>query len=291
MTKNNSISFVIPAYNCSSTIIEAISSIMNGNFQSGDEIIVVNDASTDNTQKVVENLNNSNIKLLKHNYNKGSAGAGRNTAIDNSKNELIFCLDSDNLLLPFSVPQLKDFMYKKGADAAAFGEMHFFQKNINQITHKWIYNERINVFDAINNTKKTPCGSGNYLFKKSTWMNAGRYNESSSTIAFDSLAFGLYQLLTGTKMVTMPGTFYYHRYGYESTYIRSIRKINPSLVMLQILMPFLDLFDDNDVNYITSQEGRYVWFENIENRHLRLKKTSLKKTFRNIFELRKRTKI
>ena len=50
MTGNNSkISFIIPAYNCADTLVESIESIFDGNFEDGDEVIIVNDASTDKT--------------------------------------------------------------------------------------------------------------------------------------------------------------------------------------------------------------------------------------------------
>ena len=57
MTYNNSkISFIIPAYNCADTLIESIESIFNGNFEVDDEVIIVNDASTDKTLEVINKL-------------------------------------------------------------------------------------------------------------------------------------------------------------------------------------------------------------------------------------------
>ena len=43
------ISFFIPAYNCAKTVTESVISILETNFQEGDELIVVNDCATDNT--------------------------------------------------------------------------------------------------------------------------------------------------------------------------------------------------------------------------------------------------
>jgi glycosyltransferase involved in cell wall biosynthesis len=50
------IRFVIPAYNCTETVHEAVQSILNGNFESSDEIILVNDSSTDNTADILASL-------------------------------------------------------------------------------------------------------------------------------------------------------------------------------------------------------------------------------------------
>ena len=272
--KKRNISFIIPAYNCAKTISESVESIFNGNFTQGDEVIIIDDASTDKTLKVVKKLQRKypTIRILQHHYNKGSAAAGRNTGIDNSKNDLIFCLDADNVLSPNSIPKLKNFMFKNNADAAAFGELHYFKKNIQNVTHKWTYKGKITLYDVINNTTATPCASGNYLFTKISWLKAGRYNESSSMVAYDSWAFGFCQLATSSKMVTMPNSFYYHRYSYESTFVRERRKINPSYVILQIILPYLNLIDENDINYIMGEKGRDVWFDNLKKHPIRFKK-------------------
>lgn len=278
--KNTNISFIIPAYNCAKYLPDAINSIFNGNFTPGDEIIIVDDASIDNTFIVAEELQKKHpeIKIYTHHYNKGSAAAGRNTGIDNSMNELIFCLDADNVLTPGSVPKLKEYMLFKAADAAAFNELCYFKNNIQNITHKWIFKKDITLADCLKDNK-FPGASGNYLFTKKSWLKAGRYNESSNIIAYDSWAFGIYQLVTGTKMVCMPNSFYYHRYGYESTYVREAKKINPSLTILLIILPFIDLFDERDADYIMSKKGRYIWFNNLNKHPIRLKEVKSSKSF------------
>ncbi len=269
--KNTNISFVIPAYNCAKFLPDTINSIFDGNFTVGDEIIIIDDASTDNTFKIVERLQKKypQIRIYRHHYNKGSAAAGRNTGIDNSKNELIFCLDADNILCPNSVTKLKKHMIINNADVASFGELHYFIKN-KKVTHKWIFNDEIHFGDCLKNSK-FPGASGNYLFTKASWIRAGRYNESVGG-ACDSWAFGFYQLATGSKMITMPNSFYYHRYGYRSAYVRDSANKNISLTILQIILPYIHLFEGKDANYIMSNKWRYSWFNNIEKHPIRLKR-------------------
>ncbi len=62
------ISFIIPAYNCQDTLGETLESVFDGNFQNGDEVIIINDCSTDNTLSVIENFQekHSGIRLLQH---------------------------------------------------------------------------------------------------------------------------------------------------------------------------------------------------------------------------------
>ena len=67
--KKRNISFIIPAYNCAKFLSDAVNSIFNGNFAVGDEVIIVDDASTDNTFKnCKENIQLSvsyNITIIK----------------------------------------------------------------------------------------------------------------------------------------------------------------------------------------------------------------------------------
>ena len=66
--KNANISFVIPAYNCQHTLAEAVDSIYNGNFTKGDEVIIVDDASTDETLKEARSLQKKylSIRIYRH---------------------------------------------------------------------------------------------------------------------------------------------------------------------------------------------------------------------------------
>ena len=162
-------------------------------------------------------------------------------------------------------------MFKKKTDAVAFGQLRFFTSDIKTSTHKWIFKHgTITLADALSGNY-WPVPSGNYLFTKKSWLKANRYNESLYG-AYDSWAFGINQLATGTKMVILPNSFYYHRYSHEAAFIRDKNKINPSLLALQVLLPYLSLIYPQDVEYIFSKEHRLKWFEQLNKRPLRLAK-------------------
>jgi glycosyltransferase involved in cell wall biosynthesis len=270
------ISFIIPVYNAAETLEETVRSIFDGNFTDGDEVIIVDDASTDSTYSLAEKLQKefAAISILKHHINKGSAAAGRNTGIDSAKHELIYCLDADNILLPDSVNKLKEFLFTSGADCVHFGEIHMFEGKRDNIIRKISLSEEIDLLLAVNRPDLSPCSYGNYLYKRGSWKKAGRYNESLGG-AYDSFAFGVAQLGTGTIMKTLPGTAYLHRAGYDSTYMREYRKRPISLLYLQILIPFLDQIHPEDVEFIMG-DGKMYWAEQLGARPLR-SNTSRKK--------------
>jgi glycosyltransferase involved in cell wall biosynthesis len=275
-SEKHSVSFIVPAYNCAETIEETIVSVFEGNFEDGDEIIVINDSSTDHTIEVIERIRVKYpaIQLLHHRINKGSAAASRNTGIEQAQNEILFCLDADNVLASRSIAKLKKYLLENKADAAAFGEIHYFKEQKKEnVKFKWSLAREISLSIGLNEIEKNPLSSGNYMFTRESWIRAGRYNESVGG-AWDSWAFGFCQLATGSKMITLPDTHYYHRYGYESTYFRDIKKANVSLTALRIIIPFLHLLDERDVEYIMSKKGRYTWVDTLKERPLRVKESS-----------------
>lgn len=273
MTSRNSISFIMPCFNCSDSVEESVVSILETNINKQDEIILINDQSTDQTHSIINRLlkkyHQYNLKILEHRVHKGSAAAGRNTGIENSQNNLIFCLDADNILEKNSIPKLKSFLLSEKADAASFGALYFFTRKTKNVTHKWIFKEgQITLADSLSGNY-WPGPSGNYLFTKKSWLNANRYDESLFG-AYDSWAFGIQQLATGTKMVTLPNTYYFHRYSHNSAFIRDKRKINSSLLALRVLLPYLKIINSQDLEYIFSKTHRLEWFDRLNKRPIRL---------------------
>jgi glycosyltransferase involved in cell wall biosynthesis len=97
------VSFVIPCYNSSESILEVLDciSILEGREQIK-EVIIINDASTDNTVKLIESFSKkSDFKIvLINNKKRLSSSKARNLGINNANGELVFFLDSDILIPP-----------------------------------------------------------------------------------------------------------------------------------------------------------------------------------------------
>lgn len=90
------VSVVIPTFNRAEFIGRALQSVLSQNYPDL-EVIIVDDASTDDTQDRIKILQESDhrIRYFQHNRNRG-AQAARNTGIQAAKGEYIAFLDSDN---------------------------------------------------------------------------------------------------------------------------------------------------------------------------------------------------
>lgn len=89
------VSVVIPAYNCSGNILNAIKSVFEQKEFRG-EVIIVNDGSTDSTQETI--LTSEFASKIKYYCIENSGpGAARNYGIKKASGEWIAFLDSDDL--------------------------------------------------------------------------------------------------------------------------------------------------------------------------------------------------
>ena len=92
------VSAIVPTYNRSDLVVRAIESVMKQSYANL-EIIVVDDASNDNTQEVIDRINDRRLRYIRHQTNLGGA-VSRNTGIEAATGEYIAFLDSDDVWLP-----------------------------------------------------------------------------------------------------------------------------------------------------------------------------------------------
>lgn len=88
------VSVIIPTYNRAHLIGRAIQSVLDQSYQDF-EIIIVDDASVDQTEEIVRNFADERISYIRHQKNEGGSVA-RNTGIKAAKGEFIGFLDSDD---------------------------------------------------------------------------------------------------------------------------------------------------------------------------------------------------
>ncbi len=93
-----SVSIIIPTYNREKLVQKAIKSVLDQTYKDF-ELIVVDDASTDLTQSVVEQFADSRIRYLRHEKNAGVCAA-RNTGLAAAQGFYVAFLDSDDEWLP-----------------------------------------------------------------------------------------------------------------------------------------------------------------------------------------------
>ena len=99
MSLNNpKFSIVCPSYNHEKYVSAFINSVLKQTYQDF-ELIIVDDCSTDKNIKCIKSFDDSRIKLIQHEYNKG-INSGLNTAFENLNGEFFVFIASDDMLKP-----------------------------------------------------------------------------------------------------------------------------------------------------------------------------------------------
>lgn len=111
-------SIVIPVFNRKNRIENAIESILNQEFTNW-EIIIVNDASTDGTKRILDYINHSKIRIV-HNEVNLERCVSRNIGIEHAKGEFICFLDSDDYHLPIHLSKIYDLIKLRNFEKAFY---------------------------------------------------------------------------------------------------------------------------------------------------------------------------
>ena len=116
------ISVIIPMYNVEKHLETCVSSVLDQEMEDKDfEILMINDGSPDDSEKVAKKLASSIpiIKIISQ-KNKGLGGA-RNTGIKNAVGEFLIFLDADDVLFKRSLKNLIQISEKDQLEILEFG--------------------------------------------------------------------------------------------------------------------------------------------------------------------------
>ncbi|WP_261321762.1 glycosyltransferase family 2 protein [Enterococcus raffinosus] len=100
------VSVIIPVYNREKEIAECLSKLAETTFdKSRMEVLVVDDASTDETVQVIETFRNEfdHLKIIRLAENSGGASVPRNIAIKQAKGKWLLFIDSDDYVTPHAI--------------------------------------------------------------------------------------------------------------------------------------------------------------------------------------------
>lgn len=111
-------SVIIPSYNRAHSIRKAIDSILTQSFQNF-EIIVIDDASKDNTQEIVLSIDDERIRYYKNEVNQERC-VSRNIGIEKANGTYICFLDSDDYHLPEHLQEIYNEIQVKGEPKGFF---------------------------------------------------------------------------------------------------------------------------------------------------------------------------
>lgn len=110
---NELISIVVPVYNAEKFIKETIESVQAQTYKEW-ELLLVDDCSKDSSCEIIESIDDSRIRLIKQETNKG-AYAARNRGVEEAKGRYIAYIDADDLWEPVKLEHELKFLKENEA--------------------------------------------------------------------------------------------------------------------------------------------------------------------------------
>ena len=214
------VSIIVPIYNKEKELNKCILSLINQSYKNL-EIILVNDGSKDLSKNICEKFKNqdSRIKLI----DKENAGveSARMSGIQIATGEYITFVDSDDWLPYDAIEKLVQAMKKEDADVVFGNFSRVLDKYgiLKKYSHKPIYDNQIidrkefiyKYFDSFCGWGEMPVNMWGKLYKKSLIKDS--IIDTVGISHGEDLCFNLQVLPNANKIVSIPDSIYFYRWG------------------------------------------------------------------------------
>ncbi|WP_313269236.1 glycosyltransferase [Sphingobacterium sp.] len=127
MSNRSLVSIIIPVFNNQSTVEETVASALAQDYDNL-EIILVNDGSTDNTQKILEKLSDQHENIQLYNKSNEGVSASRNYGFRRSHGKYVVFLDADDLLVDTFVSECAYVMDNQRTLSVVYTQVQFFER-------------------------------------------------------------------------------------------------------------------------------------------------------------------
>ena len=215
------LSVIVPAYNAEKTIRQSLDSIL-AQTRPVDELIVVNDGSTDGTEKILQEYRDAYPACFRfRTVENGGQGRARNIGFDLSSGDWIGYVDSDDWIDPEMYERLIDAARREHADLALCEVLAHFPDG--STAREYIFRE-----------ERAMAAAGfanNKLFRRGLIENV-RFPEEK--LWYEDAEFTAIAIHRAGKIAHLPDALYHYRRGLPSTMNNNNARKN--LDLLEVMM-------------------------------------------------------
>lgn len=259
MNKDQLVTVFIPMYNSENYIKETLESIIKQTYTNL-EILIIDDGSTDKSVEIVRTFNDSRIKLLLNESNKGIPYT-RNRGLKNAKGKYIALMDADDIAIKTRIEsQVKYLDNHKDVDVVA--------SNIQYICNNWIKNliYKVNTYfkKGLSDKQvkmmmifKSPIANPSAMIRKKTITDLNLVYDENCFIAQD-YSFWVEMIIKDCKLIVLKNVLLKYRTDHMNiTKLSSLNKKNMRKnIVFSIKNRILSHFGVN-----ISEDEKYLFFE------------------------------
>lgn len=224
------LSVIVPAYNAEKTIRQSLDSIL-AQTRPVDELIVINDGSTDGTEKILQEYRDAYPDCFRfRTVENGGQGRARNIGFDLSSGDWIGYVDSDDWIDPEMYERLIAAAEREGADLALCEVLAHFPDG--STARESIYRE-----------ERAMAAAGfanNKLFRRSLIENV-RFPEEK--LWYEDAEFTAIAIHRAGKIAHLADPLYHYRRGLPSTMNNNNARKN--LDLLEVMRHLEELLPDD----------------------------------------------
>jgi glycosyltransferase involved in cell wall biosynthesis len=251
--KSITISVVIPAYNAAAHLERTIKSVL-AQTHPADEIIVVDDGSSDDTAGVVGFFGDKVILLCQEN---AGASVARNTGIKTAKGDWIAFLDADDEWLPEKLQLQVEHLQRNPDLVWTMG--NYICCCCEEDHRQWVYDQQRSAAllagrqyyeDYFDSYKNGTCGcTGTMVIKKSVLFDAGLFRPGQPRMNDEDMWFRIAYRNPKIGYLTQPLTVYH-----QGTPGSIVKKHNQPEIVIELINRHLELAE---------QQGRLDAFRSV----------------------------
>ena len=220
--KHPKVSVLIPTYNAVGFIKNTLDAVLKQTFQDF-EIVIIDDASTDETENIIRSFSDSRIRFFKNEKNLGITDT-RNKLCSKALGEYIAVLDHDDICLPKRLEEEVKFL-DEHPDISMVGtyftlfcpkkSQNFIKRMVINLGWVWCHPKEPTLYDALKGNVLMHTTS---MYRRSDFEDIHYRKEYSPAEDYDLV---LQALKKGLKLVNIPKVLLkYNYYGFNCSLVQ-----------------------------------------------------------------------
>lgn len=247
------VSVIMPMYNKSKYVEDAINSILRQTYKDI-ELIIIDDCSSDDSLKKVKKFDDNRIKLIELEKNRGVSYA-TNIGIRNCQGEYIVRMDADDISTRDRIEKLIVFALKENADLVGSQFDIISDSTMPEGLYRFMNysNSIIEQNEIIDNfTVMMPVLQGTYCMRRDIFEDEHYYNTNIFTS--EDYEFLGRLLINNKKVCKIAEKLYYYRYVDSS--LSNSRNMETTINSIRIKLDFI--FEYHKVK-LKEKNNIFIW--------------------------------
>ncbi|MEI2393116.1 glycosyltransferase [Priestia megaterium] len=199
------VSVIVPVYNVEKYLKRCIESIINQDYKNI-ELIIVNDGSTDNSERILEDFANVDNRICIINKENGGISSARNVGLRKAKGEFICFVDSDDWIDSSMIAKMLKVCEQEDADIVQCGYREIYENGergkIIKLEEKNFIEEEITSIYFSNTDFHAVMWNKLYkktIFNKISFVEGKQYEDTMASFEI---------ILKSKKIFNLPDVFY-----------------------------------------------------------------------------------